>query len=119
MALCFSTVRESSLQEIAKPYLGVYVCEDLRFGQTEYNQELQNVKLELKKNGEYVFYIRELGGKGKKQKGKYEYDEEKSCIYFSAFEDNRIRREFSLKDGCLTVAVPYGKQLFYMCLKQK
>ncbi len=96
VALLFSfpNIQKGELKDIAKPYLGVYECTDAKLSDEDLLTRFDDLKLELKDKGEYVFYWKEKGGKTRKIRGKYRYDKDGETITLHVRDSRILRREF-------------------------
>ena len=115
----FPTAGKNDLTDIAKPYLGVYDCTQAKLSEKDLLANFDDLKLELKDKGEYVLYVKEKGGKTKKVKGKYQYDNKSETITIQVADSRVFHRAFPLKKGVLVINVPYGDKTLQLQFTQK
>ncbi|MBR2442429.1 MAG: hypothetical protein IKB20_05135 [Clostridia bacterium] len=106
----------NTLKEVAKPYLGVYECKEAKLGNEDYLQRFEDITLELKGNGEFILTFREKGGRERREKGKYTYDEKREAI---TLDGGAIKRQFPLKDGALRFQLSLGGKWLSVLFEQK
>ena len=106
----------NTIKEIAKPYLGVYECKEARLGSEDYLQRFEDITLELKGDGEFILSFQEKGGKTRREKGKYTYDEKRGVI---TLDGGSMKREFPLKDGALRFQLSLGGKWLSVLFEQK
>ena len=112
----FPTVKDSTLDDIVKPYLGEYECRSAQLGTMDYLEKFSYIRLELKENGTFLLHFKEKKGSKKKREGKYFYDKEKGVVKLVG---KGIEREISLNDGLLTISMPIGKKNLVLQFEQK
>ncbi len=106
----------NTLKEIAKPRLGVYECKEAKLGNEDYLQRFEDISLELKADGEFILTFREKGGKERREKGKYTYDEKRGVI---TLDGGSLKREFPLKEGVLRIQLSIGGKWLSVLFEQK
>ncbi len=116
LALLLPAVKDNSLKDIAKPYIGVYECKHATLGSTDVLSEFSTLTLELTDAEHYVLYYQRKTGKKEKQKGRYRYDKEQRSILLTA---NGVERTFPLVNGRLIVVFPVGGKEFVLHFEQK
>ena len=119
LMLCLGNIKDSTLKDVARAYLGEYECSYARLGDKEYLEGFDFVRLELKKDGTYRLTFKEKTGKKHAETGRYEYDESAKKLRFCPREDSAFKKEFPLVDGVLTVTAQIGNQQLIVCFTQK
>ena len=114
----FSNIKDSGLSDIAKPYLGEYLCKSAQFGAKDCLEEFSYIRLELKDEENFILYYKEKEGKQKQIEGKYVYNKEKESLQF-VDKSGVFKREFPLNDGILTIALPIGEKNLILQFEQK
>ncbi len=114
----FPNCKESTLDEIAKPYLGAYECKQATLGSKDILAEFTSVSLEFIDENQFVLYYQEKEGNKKSVKGNYVYDKEKSVITLTD-EQGIFKREFPLVDGKLTISLPIAGKILKLEFEQK
>lgn len=114
----FPNMQESTLKDIAKPYLGEYECKSAQLGEKDCLEQFSYVRLELKGEGNFILYYKEKEGKKKECAGKYVYEKEKGVLML--MDKNGIfKREFPLNEGILTISLPIGERNLILKFEQK
>lgn len=119
LMLCFGNIKDSSLLDVTKVYLGEYECSYAQLGDKEYLEGFDFVTLELKANGTYLLAFREKEGKKHTETGEYEYDEKTKTLRFSPRDKSALKKEFPLVDGVLTISAQIGNQQLIVRFTQK
>ena len=119
MLLTFSGLREGTLTDITKPYLGEYECKSATLGNEEYVDEFSYIILDLKADETFVLRYKTKNKMKGEEKGEYSYDKEKETITLTLGEKSQFKREFSLKKGAICIEFPVGAKLFVMRFEQK
>lgn len=117
MAAVFCGCEACSLKEITNPHLGIYECKQAELSGKDYLEYFDYIHLELKPEGEFLLHYREKDGESKEETGKYEYDRETGTL--TILGKGTFQREFSLKEGILTISVPLGAQTLTLTFEQK
>lgn len=117
--LCFTNIKDSSLSDVTKPYLGEYECNYARLGDKEFLEGFSFVTLELKKDGTYLLSFQSKDGDKRTETGEYEYDGKRQTLRFSPRDKSALKKEFPLIDGVLTVSAQIGKQQLIVRFTQK
>lgn len=109
--LCEAMKSKDSLKEIAKPYLGVYECEWLYFGDSDKKELFDYLRVELKTKGELLVTYKLKKGEAGKVPLSYEYDfDEQTLRVMGQWMLLKIDRKFPLKKGELNVVTNlFGK----------
>ena len=115
---CFPKLDEYTLKDVTKPYLGVYECTEVKWNREDRLDDFSYIHLELKENGKFTLYYQEKGGKKKKEEGEYTYDKAKQAVVLSGW-GGKLKREFPLKEGVLTLNIHWGHDRLNMKFKQK
>ena len=115
----FPAWKNSSLKEIAKPYLGVYECESATWGQRDYLEEFSLLRLELQPKNEFVLSYELKNGKKGKEQGKYEVDEKRKVLILTLGGNEEFTREFPLQKGSIVFSLPIASQMLVMKFTQK
>ncbi len=112
------TLRDRTLQEVSKPYLGAYECTQATLGSRDLLKRFSEIVLELKDEENFTLYYQEKSGERKKVEGKYAYDEETEMLTLTE-RGSGIRKSFPLKKGKLTVSLPVGRKQLVLQFEQK
>ena len=118
LLLCPS-FKTGSLTDMSKPYLGEYECKQARLGEEERLADFSYIRLELLQNGKYILRYCEKDGEKQEVKGKYRYDESKQTLTLYAGQSGVFKRAFPIKDGQITVSVPFGDKTLVLQFEQK
>ena len=104
-------IRGGSLEEIARPYLGVYECKSLYFGGEDKKDIFDYFRLELKSKGELVLSYKLKNGRANQIPLTYEYDfTEKTVRIRGQWGVLSIDKKFPLKKGVISVTMSiFGK----------
>ena len=119
LLLTFSACGNSSLKDVAKPYLGEYECKSARLGERDYVNDFSFIRLELKENGEFTLFYNAKNGKKGEESGTYSYDEKEETITIIYGELGVLKRKFPLKGGEIYVTLPIGSQTLSMKFARK
>ena len=114
----FPDIKDSTLKDITKPYIGQYECKSAQLGKKDCLENFSYIRLELKDEENFILYYKEKEGKEKEIEGKYVYDKNKSVLIFSD-KKGGFKREFPLNKGMLTVSLPLGDKILILKLEQK
>ena len=117
LTACFSSLREGSLCDISKPYLGEYECKRAQLGSFDCLKLFSFIRLELKDEENFTLCYQEKGEKKKERSGKYTYDRERGILTLK--DESGFCREFPLSDGKLTVSLPIGEKQLVLQFEQK
>ena len=117
MAL-FPNVKDSTLKDIVKPYLGQYECKSAQLGDKDCLEKFSYIRLELKDDENFILYYKEKEGRKKELEGKYAYDKEKGVVKLCD-KNGVFKREFPLDKGILTISLPLGDKILILQLEQK
>ncbi len=112
------TWQDTTLKDIAKPYLGAYECTQAHLGSHDCLDRFTEIRLELKDEENYLLYYKEKRGKRKTVEGKYRYDKQAQA-FFIQDEKTGIERSFPLVDGKLTVSFPVGGKTMVLQFERK
>ena len=111
-------MKDSTLKDIAKPYIGRYECKSAQLGDKDCLENFSYIRLELKDAENFILYYKEKEGKQKEVEGKYVYDKNKSVLTLSD-KKGVFKREFPLNNGNLTISLPVGDKILILQLEQK
>ena len=113
-------VGNSSLKDIAKPYLGEYECNQAIYGDKTYLEDFEYIKIELRSDNTYILTSKDKKtGKKMQMEGEYSYDEKRKEITFQLGNKEFIKRKFTLKDGVLLMVTTIGSKVLQMEFRQK
>ncbi len=118
LLLLFPHVKERALEEIAKPYLGVYECTEATLGSKDYLERFSTIQIELLVGNKFQIIYQEKGKEKRKIAGTYCYDEERELLTLTE-KTGFIKREFPIENGIITVSFPIGKKNFVAQFQQK
>ena len=114
--LLFFPAPKTELKDIAKPYLGVYECQQVRLSNRDLADCFSYIRLELNDDGTFLLRYAKKEGKERVEKGSYTYDKESQTL---RLKGKGIEREFPLKDGVITMHIVFGRKNLIMQFKQK
>lgn len=117
--LCLAGIKNHTLDDISKPYLGEYECKEAVFDNKDYLKDFSFIRLELKKGDEYILSFKTDGGEKKEVRGKYRYDKKRRTICFSDEDGNGIKREFPFENGKMHVNLSIGGKTLQLYFEQK
>lgn len=117
--LCMGNIKDSTLLDVTKPYLGEYECEYARLGDRDFSDGFEFVVLELKGDETYHLSFKEKNGKMHTETGEYQYDAKRKVVCFSPRDISAIKKEFPLIDGVLTISRQVGNQQLIVRFAQK
>ena len=105
---CGCDVKEmSSLSDLTKPYAGLYECKTLRLGGKECKEDFKKLCIELKSDGTYEFYYKDLNGEQKRETGEYAADGGAAKIVFTP-KEQKYPRTYALRKGVIYIDHVYG-----------
>ncbi len=116
-AMMLSGCGSASLKEITNPHWGIYECTQAKLNDKDYLALFSYIHLELKEDGVFILHYRVCDGMPQEETGEYVYDREKGSFIIVGKES--FQREFSLKEGRLTISVPIGEQTLTLAFEQK
>ncbi len=104
----------SSLEDISKPYLGVYEAEELRLGDADLTDKFSYVRLELDYGGKFTLSYRTEEGIEEQKTGRYEFDTTKNELTMSVNEGGvSYSRTYRVENGAIVIDENFmGKQLY-------
>lgn len=117
--LCVSCKPGDTLPEVTKPYLGEYECKRAVFGETDYMQAFDYVRLTLNPDDTFTLAFQKKGGNKQEESGAYAYDLEKKEIVLFGEDNTAYHRRFPLKDGKITIVLGIGTSTFIAEFEQK
>lgn len=114
-ALCFTLVgacgcdvkNMSSLSDLTKPYAGLYECKTLTLGSEECKEDFCKLGIELKSNGEYIFFYKGINGETARETGEYQADDGAETIVFTP-KCEKYPRTYALRKGVIYIDHVYG-----------
>lgn len=110
--IAFNLMNMSSLEDVSKPYVGVYECKYIMFGGENLLDKFDYVKFELLRNGVYKIEFKDKNNVKGVYRGHYEYDNSNNFI---TIDENvfghKIKKSFTAEKGCVEVNVQYGDKL--------
>lgn len=119
LLLCFGNIKDSTLLDVTKPYLGKYECNYARLGDKEFCDGFEYVSLELNGDGTYLLSFKATDGKKHTETGEYAYNEKTKTLCFSPRDKSALKKEFPLIDGVLTISAQIGNQQLIVRFTQK
>lgn len=108
-----------SLKDVTKPYLGEYECKSATLGEKDYFDNFSFIRLELKKDNEFVLSYSAKNGQKGEEAGKYVYDEKEETLTITYGDFGVLKRKFPLKNGEIYVTLPIGTQTLSMKFARK
>ena len=113
----FPCLKTQSLKEIARPYLGEYVCQSATLGGKDLLQNA-NWMLLLKADGHFLLVCK---GKNetRREEGEYHYHFETQTISFEHAQFGGAQREFPLRNGKICISVPLRRQMLRLVFVHK
>ena len=115
----FSSIKNTDLTDISKPYLGEYPCKIAKLGSEDYLSQFSELVLELKLNGEYELRYKLKNGMRGKDTGKYTYDKQKETLRITKGGKEEWKRDIPIKNGTISIAITLGEKLLYLQFQQK
>lgn len=104
----------STLADLSKPYTGIYECELLQYGDKDYTEHFEYLRLELKYGGEAVLSYKEKKGGGASYRATYSADPEAGEITLSAQVGlSKKSYTFPFKKGKIYVDYPLQGKLLH------
>lgn len=102
-----------SLEELSRPYTGVYTCERLMLGDEELTEQYK-LSLELEYGGDFTLTYAPKGGKKTEWSGTYVVDVDREEITMSAIQGMKtLSRTYRMEDGAILIDGNfYGKNFF-------
>ncbi len=119
LLLCMSNIKDGTLLDVTKVYLGEYECTYAQLGDKEYLKGFDFVTLELKTDGTYLLSFKQKDEKKHTETGEYEYDEKRKTLRFSPRDKSALKKEFPLVEGVLTISAQIGNQQLIVRFTQK
>ena len=119
LLLCFPNVKESTLNDITKPYLGEYECEIANFCNRDLLQDFSFIRLELKDDNTFVLRCAYRDGRTRKEEGAYSYDPQKEEICLSMGKNGELKRKFPMKEGVIYIDVSFATKSLHAQFIQK
>lgn len=109
---------KKDISDITKPYLGTYECRMAQLDSQNLLEDFSYIRLELKKQNEYVLLYCPKSGSAKREKGEYVYNKERQTISFSMEKAPFLKREFPMKQGVIYITVREGSQTLLLQFHQ-
>ena len=104
--------KNDSLKDLAKTYLGVYDCKEMRYGGKDLSEYIKSVTMELKEGGNYEVNLTLKSGEKKKASGRYEAEKDKITLIYCG-KNGDTKREFSRTEDKITInCMIHGKALY-------
>ncbi len=119
MLFCFGSLKNQTLPDMSKPYLGEYECKQATFSGRDYLQDFDFIRLELKKDESFILSFTEKAGKKHEVEGKYHYDKKKQTICFTIDEAEGFKREFPFQKGKMDINLSIAGKTLLLRFEQK
>ena len=121
LLFCFPQIKDTSLADITKPYLGEYQCEPALYGEQDYLDEFSYIRLELKGDDTFILYGKPKDGEKWERRGRYQYDKEKQTITLCIGDNGNggITHSFPFQDGTLHIYFPVHGKLVNVTFKRR
>ncbi len=104
----------SSLEDLSRPYAGVYECEQLRYGDEDKSGAFEYLRLTLENSGKFVLSYKTVKGAEGEIGGSYEADTERERITFHAGQGFRtVTRTFPMQGGAIRIDANLAGRLLY------
>ena len=116
---CCACTSKMNLKDIANPHFGVYECTQVSLGEVDYMDEFSRLALELAQDDVFYLYFANKEGQIKRAQGKYSYDRECGELTLMAEKNNCLKRKVPLKEGIITIQVPFGMQTLSIIFERK
>ena len=117
--MSFSSIKDSSLTDISKPYLGEYECKEAVFDGEDYLKNFSYIRLELKRNETFTLSYCDKEKRKDKVEGKYVYDEEAKTICLLSVNGEGIKRSFPFENGKINITLSIAKKMLILQFEQK
>ena len=114
----FPNLKQSSLDDMSKPYLGQYECKRAQLGSVDCLKRFHYVRLELKDEENFTLYYQEKGEKKRQVSGQYAYDKDKKTLTLKG-EKAEIFRECTMEEGVFTLTFPIAGKILVLEFQQK
>ena len=111
-------IKNHTLTDVVKPYLGFYECRLARLNEQDYLQDFSYVRLELKPKGSFTVTCKTKEGEVREADGSYEYDGKKEVITFYSKDIPFVKRECQIKNGVIFLTVPIGNKMLVLEFEQ-
>lgn len=72
-----------SLKDLAKPYLGVYECKEMKYGGNDLSGYINSATIELKGDGTYQANVEMKNGDKKTSGGRFEASQDKITLIYN------------------------------------
>ncbi len=120
LLLAFNLNSMSTLQDIVKPYVGVYECKIMSFGEEDILQKFNFVNLELKCDNKYLLKYEDAHSLKGEYSGDYSYDTRSNILTFSENAENRrYNKSVQVKNGEFDVKINCGGKLLFVKFQLK
>lgn len=108
------------IRDVARPYLGVYECEELYFGEENKKDRFDYVRIELLPEGEMKLFYKEKEGRKRTLEARYSYDTKTDTLtVYADVAGEEKKKQFSVEKGKIDVSVRYGGKMLMMKFVRK
>lgn len=107
-----------SLEDLSRPYTGVYLCEELTLSGEDALESFEYIRLELKYGGDFTVGYKTKSGSAGALSGDYEMDTVKEEVTFRAKQGLRtVSRTYPVENGSILVEENFLGRLLYAKFK--
>ncbi len=117
--MMFSGLKDISLKDVEKPYVGEYSCREARLGNEDLLEDFDYITLDLKADGNFVLYYRKKGEKGRREKGEYTYDNTRKVLILHGVTRKALNVELPLEKGEFVIVMRVGLKTLRLAFEQK
>lgn len=111
---CSGFKKDESIKQITQPSLGVYTCEKMLLGDSDFLRYFKKISLEIKKDETFSLTAQPKLGKKICAGGNYQYDEDAECfLLLTQSKKNLSDGRMKTEQGKLYVRARYGKKLLF------
>ena len=104
LAACDTEKELGSLEDLSKPYAGIYLCEKLTLSGEDKLPAFEHIRLELGRGGGFTIRYKTQKGNEGSVAGTYEMDAQKNEVTFRAKQGMRtLSRTYPVEGGCIIV----------------
>ena len=114
-----SGVKDVSIKDVEKPYLGEYICKEAKLGDEDLLEDFQYITLDLKADNSFVLFYRKKGEKGHEEKGEYLYDAKRKVLVLQGASRKALNVELPLEKGQFVVIARVGRKTLRVTFEQK
>ena len=115
----FSGIKDLSLKDVAKPYIGEYNCIEAEFGGVDYLEDFEYITIDLKKDNTFVLRYAQKNGKKGEEKGEYQFDNVTKKLVLSGKSKLTYNLETLMNNGTFAITVRFGGKTLHIKFEQQ